>query len=61
MHPNQQTIEKFYSASARPDAGSMAQSYPSDAAFDDEAFSLRGHAQATGLQKYLANRSRNGG
>ena len=60
MHPNQQTIKKFYSAPARPDAGYMAQCYLADAAFDD-AFSPRGHAQATGLQKYLAIRPRNGG
>ena len=60
MHPNQQTIEKFYSARARPDAGSMAQCYLADAAFDD-AFLPRGNAQATGLQKYLTNRPGNGG
>ncbi|MBC7598256.1 MAG: hypothetical protein H7238_04460 [Polaromonas sp.] len=60
MHPNQQTIEKFHSASARLVVGSKAQCYLSDAAFDD-AFSPRGHARATGLQKYLANRPRNGG
>ena len=61
MHPNQKTIKKFYSAFARSDAGSMAQCHPSDAAFDDGAFSLRGHAQAAGLQKHLASRPKNGG
>jgi len=60
VHPNQQTIEKFYIASARPVVGFMAHCFLSDAAFDN-AFSPRGHAQATGLQKYLANRPGNGG
>ena len=53
MHPNQQTLEKFYNAFARLDADTMAQCYASDAAFDDEAFSLRGHAQVTGMWHML--------
>ena len=55
MHPNQQTLEKFYSAFARLDADAMAQCYAPDAAFDDEAFSLRGHAQVTGMWHMLCD------
>src|SRR5688572_18789198 len=49
MHPNEQTLEKFYSAFARLDPDSMAQCYAADASFDDEVFSLRGHEQVTGM------------
>ncbi|MDP3825808.1 MAG: nuclear transport factor 2 family protein, partial [Polaromonas sp.] len=49
MHPNEQTLEKFYSAFARLDPDTMAQCYAPDTSFDDEAFSLRGHEQVTGM------------
>jgi len=42
MHPNQQSIETFYSAFARLDPQAMAGCYAQDASFDDEVFSLRG-------------------
>ena len=35
MHPNQQTIEKFYSAFARLDAETMGQCYAPGAVFED--------------------------
>lgn len=55
MHPNQQTLEKFYSAFARLDPDTMAQCYAPDASFDDEAFSLRGHEQVTGMWHMLCD------
>lgn len=53
MHPNQATLAKFYSAFARLDVDSMATCCAADAAFDDEAFSLRGHEQVTGMWRML--------
>jgi SnoaL-like domain len=53
MHPNQATLEKFYSAFARLDVDTMASCYALDAEFDDEAFSLRGHEQVTGMWRML--------
>lgn len=53
MHPNQMMLEKFYAAFARLDADTMATCYAPDAQFDDEAFSLRGHAQVTGMWRML--------
>lgn len=55
MHPNEQTLEKFYSAFARLDPDTMAQCYAPDASFDDEAFSLRGHEQVTGMWHMLCD------
>ncbi|MES2364054.1 MAG: nuclear transport factor 2 family protein [Pseudomonadota bacterium] len=54
MHPNQKTLENFYSAFARLDADTMAACYAPDAQFDDEAFSLRGHREVTGMWRMLA-------
>ena len=53
MHPNHATLEKFYSAFARLDADTMATCYAPDARFDDEAFSLRGQDQVTGMWRML--------
>lgn len=58
MHANQQTLEKLYNAFAHLDAGTMAQCYAADAAFDDEAFSLRGHQQVTGMWHMLCDATR---
>ena len=55
MHPNQATLEKFYSAFARLDSDTMATCYAPDAAFDDEAFSLRGHREVTGMWHMLCD------
>jgi hypothetical protein len=55
MHPNEQTLEKFYSAFARLDSATMAQCYAPDVSFDDEAFSLRGHEQVTGMWHMLCD------
>ena len=53
MHPNQATLEKFYSAFAKLDVDTMATCYAPDAEFDDEAFTLRGHEQVTGMWRML--------
>ena len=53
MHPNQQSIENFYSAFARLDADTMAQCYADDASFDDEVFSLRGRREVAGMWRML--------
>jgi hypothetical protein len=55
MHASQQTLEKLYSAFARLDSATMAQCYAADAAFDDEAFSLRGHREVTGMWHMLCD------
>ena len=53
MHPNQATLEKFYTAFVRLDVDTMATCYAADAAFDDEAFSLRGREQVVGMWRML--------
>ena len=53
MHPNQATLEKFYSAFARLDVDTMATCNAPDVAFDDEAFSLRGSEQVMGMWRML--------
>jgi hypothetical protein len=55
MHPNQTTLENFYTAFARLDSGAMAACYAPDAQFDDEAFSLRGHQEVTGMWHMLCD------
>ena len=53
MHPNQTTLENFYTAFARLDADTMAACYAPDAVFDDEVFSLRWHTQVSGMWRML--------
>ena len=53
MHPNQATLEKFHTAFVQLDADTMATCYAADAAFDDEAFSLRDQAQVVGMWRML--------
>ena len=53
MHLHQVTLEKFYNAFAHLDADTMATCYAPDAQFDDEAFSLRGHGQVSGMWRML--------
>jgi ketosteroid isomerase-like protein len=53
MHPNQQSIDTFYSAFARQDPDTMAQCYAQDASFDDEVFSLRGKREVAGMWRML--------
>ena len=53
MHPNQQSIETFYTAFARLNADAMEACYAEDAQFDDEVFSLRGRRQVGGMWRML--------
>ena len=55
MHPNQTLLDNFYAAFARLDSAAMAACYAPDAQFDDEAFSLRGHEQVTGMWHMLCD------
>ncbi len=55
MHPNAQTLTKFYNAFANLDPDTMAQCYADDAVFDDEAFSLRGKREVAGMWRMLCN------
>ena len=49
MHPNQQLLEKLYSAFQRLDAAGMAECYADDARFEDPAFSLNGRKEIAGM------------
>jgi ketosteroid isomerase-like protein len=55
MHPNQATVESFYTAFARLDADGMAHCYADDAVFDDEVFSLRGKREVAGMWRMLCD------
>ena len=61
MHPNADTITKFYTAFARLDADTMAQCYADDVAFDDEVFSLRGKEATMGMWRMLCEATRTKG
>jgi SnoaL-like domain len=52
------TIERFYDAFARLDAGAMAACYAADARFDDEAFSLNGRRQIGAMWRMLCESTR---
>lgn len=58
MHPNQATIERFYSAFAALDTEGMASCYAPDAQFDDPAFSLRGKSEVMGMWRMLCTATR---
>lgn len=53
MHPNQQTVQRFYDAFARLDADSMAACYAPDVVFEDEVFELHGLHEAGGMWRML--------
>jgi len=58
MHPNAQTLTKFYTAFAALDPDTMATCYADDVAFDDEVFSLRGKAEVMGMWRMLCEATR---
>ncbi len=58
MHPNQLTLEKFYTAFAQLDVDTMATCYATDAQFDDEAFSLSGKSEVMGMWRMLCETTR---
>ena len=53
MHPNEMTLQRFYTAFAQLDGAAMAQCYAPDATFEDEVFSLRGAKQVGGMWQML--------
>ena len=53
MHPNAQTLQRFYAAFAQLDHATMAACYAPNATFDDEAFSLKGREQIGGMWRML--------
>lgn len=61
MHPNAQTLQRFYSAFARLDHATMGACYAPDATFDDPAFSLRGRDQVAGMWRMLCTASQRPG
>ncbi len=58
MHPNATTLQRFYDAFAALDADTMTACYAPDAAFDDEAFSLRGQDEIGAMWHMLADATR---
>ena len=58
MHPNAETITKFYAAFAQLDPEGMAGCYADDVRFDDEVFALRGKAQVMGMWRMLCEATR---
>ncbi|MBC7603524.1 MAG: nuclear transport factor 2 family protein [Ramlibacter sp.] len=54
MHPNQLTIETFYTAFAQLDAQTMATCYADNVTFKDEVFTLTGKREVTGMWRMLA-------
>lgn len=58
MHPNEQTLRRFYTAFAALDADTMASCYAADAQFDDEVFSLRGRTEVAGMWRMLCEATR---
>jgi hypothetical protein len=53
MTPNEQTLNKFYTAFAALDADTMASCYADEATFDDPAFALRGRTEVAGMWRML--------
>ena len=53
MHPNQKTLEKFYTAFAALDTEAMAACYADGVEFQDEVFTLHGKAEAAGMWRML--------
>ena len=61
MHPNAQTLTRFYTAFAALDADAMGSCYSLDATFDDPAFSLKGQHEIAGMWHMLCNAARGSG
>lgn len=61
MHPNEQTLNRFYSAFAALDADTMAACYAPDAKFQDPAFSLDNQREISGMWHMLCEAVRSKG
>lgn len=58
MHPNAQTLEKFYRAFAALDSATMRSCYAPDVRFEDEVFTLRGVDEVAGMWDMLCSTTR---
>lgn len=61
MHPNAQTLTRFYTAFAALDADTMAACYAEDARFDDPGFTLVGQREIGGMWHMLCDAARGNG
>lgn len=61
MHPNAQTLHRFYTAFAALDAQAMAECYAPHVVFEDPVFSLEGRPQAAGMWHMLCAVTRSRG
>ncbi|MDO8458380.1 MAG: nuclear transport factor 2 family protein [Burkholderiaceae bacterium] len=55
MHPNAETINRFYAAFANLDAETMATCYAGDVQFQDEVFTLDGKQETMGMWRMLTS------
>jgi len=55
MHPNADTLTRFYTAFAALDADTMAGCYAESASFNDPAFSLQGRREIGGMWRMLCS------
>jgi hypothetical protein len=53
VHPNETTLNRFYTAFAALDADTMASCYAEDASFNDPAFTLNGRHEVGGMWRML--------
>jgi hypothetical protein len=58
MHPNEQTLTRFYTAFATLDADTMASCYAEDATFSDPAFTLHNRREVSGMWHMLCDATR---
>ena len=61
MHPNEQTLKRFYNAFAALDADTMAACYAPDAQFRDPAFMLNTQREISGMWHMLCEAVRDKG
>jgi len=61
MHPNEQTLTRFYTAFAALDADTMASCYAEDAVFNDPGFSLNGRQDISGMWHMLCEAAQGNG
>ena len=58
MHPNAQTLQRFYTAFAALDADTMASCYALDVSFSDPVFTLQGRRETAGMWRMLSTATR---
>lgn len=57
-HPNQATLERFYTAFASLDDATMANCYAQDVVFEDPVFRLQGRREVAGMWRMLCTATR---